>query len=159
VSALLDTMHFIGRARSFTATTTSSAIPAGSICEVVDPDDPRDPVLTALSENLLLVWIRGTEAHTEELIRRFDRAPKPMYYQREFLARAWADYLAETGLAEDAVDPDAFVRWTYARASPTASRATPPWPRTGASPSRPKMAALHVPEDFDRLIGRALEAG
>ena len=39
-----------------------------------------------------------------------------MYYQRSFLEQAWHDYLAESGLAEELVDPDAFVRWTYARA-------------------------------------------
>jgi hypothetical protein len=31
-----------------------------------------------LSDECLLVWIKGDAAHTQELIRRFDRAPKPM---------------------------------------------------------------------------------
>ena len=39
-----------------------------------------------------------------------------MAYQPEFLAKAWADYLAETALNEAEVDPDTFIRWTYARA-------------------------------------------
>ncbi len=65
---------------------------------------------------MLPIWLEGSEAHTAELVRRFDRAPKPMYYQPEFLHRAWADYQAETGQAPDQIDPDAFVRWTYARA-------------------------------------------
>jgi len=39
-----------------------------------------------------------------------------MYYQPDFLHAAWADYLSQTGLPEHKVDPDAFVRWTYARA-------------------------------------------
>ena len=59
---------------------------------------------------------RGREAHVEELVRRFDRAPKPMYYQPDFLEREWAAYLAEHDVAPKAVDPDAFVRWTYRRA-------------------------------------------
>ncbi len=39
-----------------------------------------------------------------------------MSYQPEFLERTWHDYLQETGRAPDKVDPDAFVRWAYARA-------------------------------------------
>jgi hypothetical protein len=88
----------------------------GSICEWVDADDPNDPILTELSKHTLLIWLKGTQAHTAELIRRFDRAPKPMAYQPEFLTSAWAGYLAEKGCAETEVDPDAFIRWTYARA-------------------------------------------
>jgi hypothetical protein len=63
-----------------------------------------------------MVWIEGTEAHTAELIRRFDRAPKPMCYQIAFLEEAWAEYLREFNAVEGAVDPDAFVRWAYSRA-------------------------------------------
>ena len=57
-----------------------------------------------------------TEPEIKELIRRFDRAPKPMYYQPDFLHAAWAEYLEANSLTENMVDPDAFVRWTYARA-------------------------------------------
>ena len=39
-----------------------------------------------------------------------------MYYQPEFLKTAWDDYLTERGVAPDRVDPDDFIRWTYARA-------------------------------------------
>ena len=39
-----------------------------------------------------------------------------MCYNAEFLEAAWELYLSETGGAETEVDPDAFVRWTYARA-------------------------------------------
>jgi hypothetical protein len=38
----------------------------------------------------LMVWIEGTEAsRPTELIRRFDRAPKPMYYQPDVLSALW----------------------------------------------------------------------
>jgi hypothetical protein len=116
VSAMLDTAHFIRRAREIYGYDNFVCDSSGSICEVVDPSDPDDPVLSALAREVLMVWIEGTEAHTAELIRRFDRAPKPMCYQIAFLEETWAAYLAETGLREDAVDPDAFVRWAYARA-------------------------------------------
>jgi hypothetical protein len=116
VSAMLDTAHFIRRAGEIYGYDNFVCDSSGSICEVVDPENPDDPVLSALSREVLMVWIEGSEAHTEELIRRFDRAPKPMCYQIAFLEEAWAEYLEERGLREDAVDPDAFVRWVYSRA-------------------------------------------
>ena len=116
IAALTDTPHFITRAEELYGYAHFVCDSGGSICEVVDPEDPEDPVLSLLARHLLCVWIEGTDAHTAELVRRFDRAPKPMYYQPEFLLAAWQDYRTETGLAEQAVDPDAFVRWTYARA-------------------------------------------
>ena len=116
IQALLDTEHFIRRAEMLYGYPNFICDTGGSICEWVDADDPNDPILTELSKHTLLIWLKGTEAHTAELIRRFDRAPKPMAYQPEFLTSAWAGYLAETGRSETEVDPDAFIRWTYARA-------------------------------------------
>ncbi|WP_085877170.1 ATPase [Roseisalinus antarcticus] len=116
VAALLDTGHFIDRAADLYGYPHFVCDSGGSICEVVDPARADDPVLRHLSERVLLVHIAGSEAHTETLIQRFDRAPKPMYYQPAFLATACADYLAEHGRREEDVDPDAFIRWTYARA-------------------------------------------
>lgn len=116
IQALLDTEHFIHRAEMLYGYPNFICDTGGSICEWVDAEDPNDPILTELSKHTLLIWLKGTEAHTAELIRRFDRAPKPMAYQPEFLASAWTRYLAEHTCAEDDVDPDAFIRWTYARA-------------------------------------------
>ncbi|WGT50294.1 ATPase [Thioclava nitratireducens] len=116
MDALLDTAHFIDRAKQIYGIENFLCDSGGSICEVVDPDDPEDPILTSLSQNLLMVWIEGSEAHTEELIKRFSRAPKPMYYQPAFLAAKWDEYRDLKGVAETEVDPDDFVRWTYAQA-------------------------------------------
>ncbi|WP_417807116.1 ATPase [Thioclava sp.] len=116
MAALLDSAHFAQRARDIYGIENFLCDTGGSICEVVDPEDANDPILRALSQNQLMVWIEGSDAHTAELVTRFDRAPKPMYYQPDFLARMWAQYRAETGEPEDKVDPDTFVRWTYAQA-------------------------------------------
>ena len=45
-----------------------------------------------------MVWIKGDEDHADELARRFDRDPKPMYYQPAFLEAEWAEYAARMGL-------------------------------------------------------------
>jgi len=56
-SAMLDTAHFIERARDIYGYDNFVCDTSGSICEIVDPEDENDPVLSALSESLLMVWI------------------------------------------------------------------------------------------------------
>ena len=159
IAALLDTMPFIERAHDLYGYDNFVCDSGGSICEVVDPEDPNDPILKPLSENLLMVWIKGSEAHTAELIRRFDRTPKPMYYQPEFLHAAWAEYLALTGTAPDKIDPDAFVRWTYARAlahrQPRYEGMARNW---GISITAEDAARVRSVADFEDLIAATLEA-
>lgn len=158
ISSLLDTPHFIERAGEIYGYPHFICDSGGSICEVVDPEDAADPVMQALAGNLLMVWIEGSDAHTAELVRRFDRAPKPMYYQPDFLTAAWHDYRAETGLDEAAVDPDAFVRWTYARAlahrQPRYAAMARRW---GVSVTADEVAGLRDAGDFTALIARAID--
>ena len=158
IAALLDTSHFIDRATEIYGYPHFVCDSGGSICEVVDPLDPADPVLSSLSERALLIWIRGSEAHTAELIRRFDRAPKPMYYQPEFLHSAWAEYRHRTGEAEHEVDPDAFVRWTYARAlahrQPRYAAMAENW---GLTLTAEDVAGVQSAADFAALVARALD--
>ena len=116
IQALLDTEHFIRRSELIYGYPHFICDTGGSICEWVDGTDPDDPILSELAKHTLLIWIEGSDAHTQELIRRFDKAPKPMAYQPEFLTSAWDEYLKENKCVEGDVDPDAFIRWTYARA-------------------------------------------
>ena len=130
VAALLDTERFIGRARQLYGYDNFVCDSGGSICEVVNPDDPDDPLLSVLARSHLLIWIEGSDAHTAEMIRRFDKAPKPMCYQAEFLLASWQEYLNAQKVRDDKVDPDAFVRWTHAP-WPTANRDTQRWRISG----------------------------
>lgn len=157
IASLMDTTRFIDRARDIYGYSNFVCDSGGSICEVVDPDNPADPVMTELSSHLLMVWIKGSEAHTEELIRRFDRAPKPMYYQPAFLRAMWEDYLATHGLTEDRVDPDAFVRWTYARALAHRQPRYAAMARWGVTVTAEDVARVRTVDDVTDLIGRALE--
>jgi len=156
IAALLDTPHFIARAHDVYGYANFLCDSGGSICEVVDPTDPDDKVLKTLSDNLLLVWIKGSDAHTAELIRRFDRAPKPMYYQPAFLQSAWTTYLAETNTTEGHVDPDAFVRWTYARALAHRQPRYAAMAKWGVTVTAEDVARVKTPADFDTLIARAI---
>lgn len=157
IAALLDTRHFLNRAGDIYAIPHFVCDSSGSICEVVDPDDPDDPVLAALQRDTLLVWIKGSDAHTAELVRRFDRAPKPMYYQPEFLQTAWSSYRTERGLQENQVDPDDFIRWTYARALAHRQPRYQAMARRGVTITAEEVAATASPDDFAALIARAID--
>ena len=156
-AALMDTERFIKRAADLYGYNNFICDSGGSICEVVDPSDPADPILTALSQNLLLVWIEGTDAHRDALIQRFDRAPKPMYYQPEFLLNVWNDYLTEQNQTEAEVNPDTFLRYGYARLLDHRRpryRAMAKW---GVSVTADEVAHVKSPEDFATLIAAALD--
>ena len=90
--------------------TISSATPRARSARWSTRSTPPTRCCAISPRATLPVWIRGTEADLEALARRFDRAPKPMYYPEDFLTELWAGYLAAEGVAPDAVDPDAFIR-------------------------------------------------
>ena len=157
--ALLDTGYFIERAQQLYGYPHFVCDTGGSICEWVNAGNPRDPILGELSRQALMVWIRGSEAHTEELIRRFDRAPKPMAYQPEFLEAAWTRYLDEKGISETAVDPDDFIRWTYAQAlahrQPRYEEMARNW---GVTVEASDMATVRDEADFVAVVAAAIDA-
>jgi hypothetical protein len=157
IAALEDTAHFITRAESLYGYPHFVCDTGGSICEWVDGDTPNDPLLNELSQRCLLVYLKGSEAHTQELIRRFDRAPKPMAYQPEFLEGAWHDYLEETGSAPDKVDPDAFIRWTYARALAHRQPRYDAMAKWGVTLTADEVADVQTAGQFEDLVARALE--
>ena len=158
IYALLDTDYFIDRAERLYGYPHFVCDTGGSICEWVEAENPDDPVLSELARRTLMIWIKGDEAHTAELIRRFDKAPKPMSYQPEFLTRVWNEYLRENKCEEDEVDPDAFVRWTYAKAlahrQPRYEAMARNW---GVTVTADQVAAIRDEGDFDDLVAEALE--
>ncbi len=107
VNALLDAPHFIERARAIYGYSQFVCDTGGSICEVVDPDDADDPVMTTLAAHTLPVWIEGTPEHVDTLVARFAADPKPMCYRPDFLAAKWAAHGGPD------VDPAGFATATY----------------------------------------------
>lgn len=152
IAALRDTAQFAKRAQDLYGYDHFICDTGGSICEWVDADDPDDPLLSELSSECLLIWIKGDEAHTQELIKRFDRAPKPMAYQPEFLARVWQDYLSENKCSEGDVDPDDFIRWTYAQALSHRQPRYEAMANWGVTITADQISALNDQADFVDLI-------
>jgi len=159
VAALLDTRQFADKARAIYGYGHFICDTGGSICEVVDPENKNDPVLKALSETCLIVYIEGDDAHAEALKARFDKSPKPMYYNEAFLKQCWDDYRKETGAPADKVDPDAFIRWGFARLidwrAPRYKSIADNW---GVTVSAKDIEAVQTPAAFLSLVESALAA-
>jgi hypothetical protein len=157
VAAMMDTTRFVDRASDLYGYANFVCDTSGSICEVLDPDDPKDAVLQELSARTLMVWIRGSDAHTAELVRRFDRAPKPMYYQPAFLHAMWKEYCATHSVTEETCDPDHFVRWTYARALAHRQPRYAAMARWGVTVTAEEVAGVTSPSAFDALMAGAID--
>jgi hypothetical protein len=114
IHSLMDVPEFIERAREIYRYKDFVCDSGGSLCEVVDPDDPNDPVLKCLSEHTLLLYIEGSAEHTRMLVERFKKQPKPMYYNPAFLDQKWAEYKELKKIKnDDKVDPDDFAVWGF----------------------------------------------
>ena len=114
IKALLDVPEFIGRAADIYRYKNFICDSGGSLCEIVDVENPDDAVLKSLSENTLLLYIEGTPEHAQMLVERFRKNPKPMYYQPQFLSEKWTEYKALNKiLNDDDVDPDGFAVWGF----------------------------------------------
>jgi hypothetical protein len=114
IRSLQDVQEFIARAHDIYGYQNFVCDSGGSLCEVVNPDDPNDPVLKALAANTALFYIEGTPGHTAMLVERFRKYPKPMYYQPAFLEAKWAEYKDLNKISrDDDVDPDGFAVWGF----------------------------------------------
>jgi len=157
VAATLDTARFMDRAQDIYGYPNFVCDTSGSICEVVEAGNPTDPVMRQLADTLLLVWIKGSDDHTAELVRRFDRAPKPMYYQPDFLHAMWEEYRRAHSVSEETCDPDHFVRWTYARALAHRQPRYQAMSNWGVTVTAAEVAAVKTTADFDALIATAID--
>ncbi len=158
IAALHDTSFFIDRSVELYQYPNFVCDTGGSICEWVDADNPDDPILTDLAAKTLLVWIEGTEDHTAELIRRFDKEPKPMSYDPVFLLATWQAYLTEFNVAPDRVNPDDFIRWAFAKAlahrQPRYKAMAEKW---GITVAQSAVENVKDTEGFVSMIADALE--
>ena len=157
VAAMLDTTRFIARAQDIYRYPNFVCDTSGSICEVVEAENPVDPVLAEISDHLLLVWIKGADSHTDELCRRFDRAPKPMYYRPAFLMQVWDEFLVHERKGPEEVDPDAFLRFGYARLLESRKPRYAAMARWGVTVTAEMVSAVTSRSDFDAMITAALD--
>ena len=113
ISATQDAVKFMEKAANIYGYQNFVCDTSGSVCEVTDPHDKNDPTLSALRDHSLIIWLKGSDAHTDTLVERFNKAPKPMFARSDVMIERWNRYLRERNLVENEVDPDNFIRWSY----------------------------------------------
>ncbi len=64
---------------------------SGSLCEIVDLNDPNDPVISALTGSTVVLYIRANAAGEDALKERAKTDPKPLFYYPDFIERHIAD--------------------------------------------------------------------
>jgi shikimate kinase len=111
IEAMKDVPEFIRKANVIYGYQHFVNDAGGSVCELDSPE-----AVDVLAQHTLLLYIRATEHDEQELIRRAERDPKPLYYREEFLDEQLKIYMAERGLNFVAlIEPDDFVRWMFPR--------------------------------------------
>jgi hypothetical protein len=111
IAAMKDVPEFIRKSREIYGCRHFVNDAGGSLCELDD-----DSVLKVLADHTLILYIQATEKDEQELIKRAEEDPKPLYYREVFLDEQLAHYRTEKGHAYVAeIDPDDFVRWMFPR--------------------------------------------
>lgn len=111
IATMKDVPEFIRKAHEIYGYRHFINDAGGSLCELDDPE-----VLDVLARHTLILYLKASEEDEQELIRRAEEDPKPLYYRAAFLDEQLAIYLREKGLAYVAeIEPDDFVRWTFPR--------------------------------------------
>lgn len=114
ISAMMDVPHFISRAKNLYGYNNFIADTGGSLIEIIDPASNDDPVINALTNSTVLLYIRGTDEDTQALIKRYKSAPKPMYYRPELLIQKWAEFKKTNHIKHDEdINPAEFAAWGF----------------------------------------------
>lgn len=111
IATMKDIPLFVEKARDIYGYAHFINDVGGSICELDD-----DEVTKILSDQTLILYIKASKDDEQELIRRSESDPKPLYYREEFLDEQLAIYKKEKNIEYVAmIDPDEFVRWIFPR--------------------------------------------
>ena len=113
IAAIRDCDIFIERAKDVYGYDCFVCDSSGSVCEVTDPEDTSDSLFANITRSMLPVYIRAGTGHRDKLLRRFALAPKPMYFNEQFLRHVWADFLGDD--PPESADPTEFLRYAFSR--------------------------------------------
>jgi hypothetical protein len=131
---------------------------SGSLCEVVNPEDSGDKILKALQKNTLPVWVKGSQNQTDQLLERFKKSPKPMFYNESFLKEKWAKYLMVHNQNPDEVEPDNFMSYGFnaliLRRLPIYEKIATNW---GVTLQATDITELTTPDDLIEIIADAVD--
>ena len=105
VKSMRDVPRFIAKSWRLYGCTNFVNDASGSLCEVVDLEDPKDKVTCQLTGHSLIVYIRADGAYEEKLRERARAHPKPLFYNPLFIRPR----LAEMPEGGNGIDPAGFA--------------------------------------------------
>ncbi len=155
VHAMRDVAEFVEKARDIYGYAHFVNDAGGSVCELDDRE-----TIESLAAHTMIVYIRADEDMEQELIRRQQAHPKPLYYSESFFRRSLARFLeAESLRSSDEIDPDRFVRWMFPR---LVERRRPRYEGIacahGYTVAAADAEAVRDEQDFLDLVVRAIDA-
>ncbi|MGB1110905.1 MAG: ATPase, partial [Gammaproteobacteria bacterium] len=108
IAAMRDVPAFIKKAEHVYGYKNFINDVGGSLCELDEPG-----IIELLAEHTMILYIKATDEEEEnELIRRAQSDPKPLYYRPDFLNQQLDIYLKEKGLEYAAqIEPNDFTVW------------------------------------------------
>ncbi|TNF97835.1 MAG: ATPase [Gammaproteobacteria bacterium] len=155
IAAMYDVPDFIQKAQNIYGYPHFVNDVGGSLCELEEPS-----VIDLLVQHTLILYIKVTDpAEEEELIKRAQSAPKPLYYRPAFLTEYLGAYLQENNLEYAAqIEPDHFTRWVF----PHLFRSRIPRYDAIAEPhgytvTSKEVASVRDEKDFLSLLETAIE--
>lgn len=109
IATMKDIPEFIRKAKEIYGYEHFINDVGGSICELDDEEVTR-----ILTEHTMILYIKASKQDEQELIRRAESDPKPLYYREAFLDEQLSIYKQEKNIEYVAmIDPDEFVRWIF----------------------------------------------
>ncbi len=85
----------------------------GSICEIINFDDPNDEILHFLKKTTIK-YFSTTQEYIQELINRSQKSPKPLLYNKNFFLTALENFKKHNKIEyENQIDPDQFCRYIF----------------------------------------------
>jgi len=156
IASMQDVPGFIDKARTIYGYDHFVNDAGGSLCELED-----DEGIETLANHTLILYIQATAEDEQDLIRRAEEDPKPLYYREEFLDEQLDLYMREQQVDYVAlIDPDDFVRWVF----PRLFRARIPRYETIANRfgyiiTTRELAGVEEEADFLELIVQVLDRG
>jgi len=103
VETMKDTSRFISKSWQIYRCKDFVNDASGSLCEIVDSDDPTDPVIKALTQDSLILYIEPNPTYEDELKKRARTHPKPLFYNPAFITPNLTDKPAD-GVGIDPLD-------------------------------------------------------
>ncbi len=124
----------------------------GSLCEIVDIENPNCPILKIICDCSLLLYVEADHAHEKIIHQRQIESPKPMYYNIDFFHQIRQE------INDDNINPDDFLRIIFPRTMAfRKSRYQRIAQLHGYKVSGAEFAKIRNSDDFIDLIATAID--